>query len=159
MGSHFETEICCPDQGGLKLLDMASIHVLEKFGAVRRALMKLGLQRLRPLQLGSRQIVVILTVRRLEECSMTQIAEDVDGDLGAISRMINSLIKANWLTRSPHPTDARQSVIRLGQKAKKRMDEIEAVRNGIADVMTSNLTPAEQDELLALLTKVEASIK
>ncbi len=137
---------------------MTSISVLEKFGAVRRGLNRLAVQKLRPLKIGPKQMLVIWWVAKRQEPSITDLAEACDSDLAAVSRMISSLVKSGWLTRNQHPEDARQTVIRLGPKAKRRMPELEKIRDEVADAMTKALIRAESEALLQILSKIDDSV-
>jgi DNA-binding MarR family transcriptional regulator len=138
---------------------MATITILDHFAAVRRGLSRMALRRLKDLKLGPKQIVVIRQVYKREQASITELADAVESDLGAASRMISSLVKGKWLVRLPHPADARQSVIKLGEKAKRRMDEINQAVKDVNQFVFDSLGPEDSEQFVRIMNKIEAKLK
>jgi MarR family transcriptional regulator, transcriptional regulator for hemolysin len=138
---------------------MTCVEVLEKFGSVRRALNRLAVQRLKAVGLGTKQALVLRVVNNKGECSITELAQTSESDLAAVSRMITSLVKSGWLTRSVHPGDGRQSVIKLSPKAKRRMEEIDMIVNDLAELFAAPVTPDELDILYKVLEKMDIAFQ
>lgn len=136
-----------------------NISTLETFGAVRRAIQRLAVKKLKPLKLGTKQVIVLRLISKKGQCSITELAEAADSDLAAVSRMIASLVKNSWLIRSRDPNDARQAVLKLGPKAKRRLPEIEAVVDEIADQSLETLTSDERAAFRSVLQKLEKHLE
>lgn len=136
-----------------------NISTLETFGAVRRAIQRFAVKKLRPLKLGTKQVIVLRLISKKGQCSITELAEASDSDLAAMSRMIVSLVKNNWLIRSRDPNDARQAVLKLGPKAKRRLPEIESVVDEIADRTLDTLTSEERAVFRSVLEKLEKHLE
>jgi len=134
---------------------MNSLEVLEKFGSVRRALNRIALQKLKVIGLGTKQALVIRCVEKKGECSITELAQTSESDLAAVSRMITSLVKSGWLTRSVHPGDGRQSIIKISAKAKRHLPELSIIVDDIAQLFSSPISQEELDALGAILTKMD----
>lgn len=137
---------------------MTRREALEKFGSVRRALHRLAIQKLKPIGLGVKQALIIHVVKMKGECSMTELALTSDSDLAAVSRNIASLCKSGWLVRSAHAKDGRQSVIRLGAKAKRRLPDLDRIGDEMAELFQAPITKAEMDQLLKILTKLDDAL-
>jgi len=136
----------------------SNISTLETFGSVRRAIQRLAVKKLKSLKLGTKQVIVLRLISKKGQCSMTELAEASDSDLAAVSRMIASLVKNNWLIRARDPHDGRQAVVKLGTKAKRRLPEIESVVDEIADVVLNTLTASEAASFRSILVKMEKEL-
>jgi DNA-binding MarR family transcriptional regulator len=136
----------------------SQISTLEMFGSVRRAIQRLAAKKLKALKLGTKQVIVLRLISKKGQCSLTELAEASDSDLAAVSRMIASLEKNNWLTRARDPNDARQAIVKLGPKAKRRLPEIEAVVDEIADEVLHSLSSSEVATFRSLLSKMEKEL-
>jgi len=136
-----------------------NISTLETFGSVRRAIQRLAVKKLKPLKLGTKQVIVLRLINKKGQCSITELAEAADSDLAAVSRMIASLVKNSWLIRTRDPNDARQAVLKLGPKAKRRLPEIEAVVDEIADQSLETLTSDERTAFRSVLQKLEKHLE
>lgn len=136
----------------------SNISTLETFGSVRRAIQRLAVKKLKTLKLGTKQVIVLRLISKKGQCSITELAEAADSDLAAVSRMIVSLVKNNWLIRAKDPKDGRQAVLKLGSKAKKRLPEIESVVDDIADVVLGSLNSSEVATFRTILGKLEKEL-
>lgn len=89
---------------------------------------------------------------------MTELAKASDSDLAAVSRMISSLVRSGWFIRSNHPRDARQSIIRLSPKAKRKATDLENLISDMTDVFLGALSETEVEALHNILEKMDNSL-
>ena len=77
--------------------------------------------------LSMAQINVLMLIRRLEEVSLTQLADRLGVSPPSASAMVDRLVDKALLTREPSEEDRRRVVIRISPEALKEIQEIETV--------------------------------
>lgn len=137
---------------------MDKVKTIERFGSVRRAMFRVAMKRMKAMKVAPRQAVAIHMVAQRGECSMTELAKASDSDLAAVSRMISSLVRSGWFIRSNHPRDARQSIIRLSPKAKRKATDLENLISDMTDVFLGALSETEVEALHNILEKMDNSL-
>ncbi|MCI4070305.1 MarR family transcriptional regulator [Dickeya dianthicola] len=87
--------------------------------------------------------------------SPVEVSKNVMMDGGALSRMIERMVKRELIVRQPHPCDKRQVILALTEKglAIYQHFEQEGMRIVLAQT-TARLTPQEVEQLMRLLTKM-----
>jgi len=75
-----------------------------------------------------------------------------------ITSVLDQLQAAGLITRSPHPRDRRSTIAELTPAGRQAIDRICPPLIAIEDDCMSALTPAEQDQLITLLTKIQERI-
>ena len=75
-----------------------------------------------------------------------------------ISALLKSLEEAGLIERTPHPTDGRASLVRITPAGRELVRSTAPLRFQFMTEITSSLTPAEQDDLVKLLTKLHGSL-
>ncbi|MEI7256755.1 MarR family transcriptional regulator [Dickeya dadantii] len=87
--------------------------------------------------------------------SPVEVSKNVMMDGGALSRMIERMVKRELLLRLPHPSDKRQVILALTEKGLAILQQFE--REGIRIVLsqtTARLTYQEVEQLMQLLIKM-----
>ncbi|MCL6407271.1 MarR family transcriptional regulator [Dickeya dadantii] len=87
--------------------------------------------------------------------SPVDVSKNVMMDGGALSRMIERMVKRELLLRLPHPSDKRQVILALTEKGLAILQQFE--REGMRIVLsqtTARLTYQEVEQLMQLLIKM-----
>jgi MarR family transcriptional regulator, multiple antibiotic resistance protein MarR len=87
--------------------------------------------------------------------SPVEISKNLVMDAGAMSRMVDRMVKRDLISRSPNPQDKRQVVLALTGKGELICERFvnEALASIISD-LTARLTPDESRVLVELMTKM-----
>ncbi|NIY48323.1 MarR family transcriptional regulator [Cedecea colo] len=87
--------------------------------------------------------------------SPVEISKNLVMDAGAISRMVDRMVKHNLIVRNPNPVDKRQVILALTDKGLVICDRFqnEALSSILSD-LTARLTPDESRLLVELITKM-----
>ena len=75
-----------------------------------------------------------------------------------ISALLKGLEESGLVERIPHPTDGRASLVRISPLGSELVRSTAPLRFRFMNEVTSSLSPAEQDELVRLLTKLHVSL-
>lgn len=87
--------------------------------------------------------------------SPVEISKNLVMDAGAMSRMVDRMVKRELIARNPNPDDKRQVILALTSKGQMICDRFqnEALSSIIAD-LTARLTDDESRLLAELITKM-----
>ena len=89
--------------------------------------------------------------------SANQVAERTAMDKVAVSRAVSHLIESKLLLRQTHGEDRRRSELKLSAKGYKIFDQIVPLALAFERKILSTLPEQEQNQLLAILDKLEAA--
>src|SRR5262245_34884382 len=107
----------------MSIIDMSNnvddYAVLQLFGKIRRQLKLVANQALRPLGIGTKQALILRELRLQKSASPSELSRITDTDPAATGKIIDTLIKRNWVERVDHPEDRRQWRILLTEEGKK----------------------------------------
>ncbi|AUH01329.1 MarR family transcriptional regulator [Prodigiosinella confusarubida] len=100
------------------------------------------------------QFKVLINIRN-GFVSPVEVSKNMMMDGGALSRMIERMVKRKLILRLPHPSDKRQVILALTEKGTTICQRFELEGIQILPVqMTARLTPQETEQLTQLLTKM-----
>ena len=87
--------------------------------------------------------------------SPLEVSKNLLMDAGAMSRMLERMVKRELILRNPNPEDKRQVILALTDKGRVSCERFqnEALAT-ILDSLTARLTPEESRQLNALLIKM-----
>ena len=87
--------------------------------------------------------------------SPAEICKSLQMDTGAMSRMVERMVKSDLIERHPNPQDKRQVILALTAKGQTLCNTFqnEALKTILAD-LTARLTPEESHQLTELLIKM-----
>lgn len=87
--------------------------------------------------------------------SPVEISKNLVMDAGAMSRMVDRMVKRDLIVRNPNPQDKRQVILALTEKGRVICDRFqnEALSSILGD-LTARLTPDESRLLVKLITKM-----
>lgn len=92
-------------------------------------------------------------------CSQQCICNNLAIDKTAMVKVIDYLIKADYIKREVNPEDRREHFIVLTKKGQKRTEEIVNSFNAIDNEMFSGVSKKEVDTFNKILDKVSANLK
>jgi DNA-binding MarR family transcriptional regulator len=114
--------------------------------------------RARVLGVSRAQWQVLFALSRVEGINQAGLAEALDVETITVGRMVDRLADADLVERRPDPSDRRAWRLYLRPRAHPIL---EALRTVGAEVMAETLdgiSPAEQDQLAALLLRVRTNL-
>jgi len=89
--------------------------------------------------------------------SANTVAERTAMDKVAVSRAVSGLLQKSYLTRNTDAGDRRRSALQLSTAGYAVFDEIVPLALRLERKIMASLQPAEQQQLLAILDKLEAA--
>lgn len=92
-------------------------------------------------------------------CSQQCICNNLAIDKTAMVKVIDYLIKADYIKREVNPEDRREHFIVLTKKGQKRTQEIVSSFNAIDKEMFSDVSKKDVDTFNKILDKVSANLK
>ncbi len=101
------------------------------------------------------------TLRALE-CNGPQIMSSLRDELGVTPRSVTALVDAleadALVSRVPHPTDRRATIVELTERGRKTIDGLFEAHADRAAAVFARLDEADQCELLRLLRLLSAAL-
>jgi len=108
------------------------LALLVSFGRIRRQLNLKATQALKPFGLGPKQALVLREVRILTQASPMELARLTYTDPASTGKILESLVKKQWLKRTNHPEDRRCYHVMLTAKGLKTIQKVETAYRKLA---------------------------
>jgi DNA-binding MarR family transcriptional regulator len=118
--------------------------------ASRRVQSALG----RQLRLSDPEMLVLAHLEIQGELTPSRLGALLDLTSGGITALLQRLERGGYVTRSPHPTDRRSSLIRPTSKAARRAAETVAPVADEVDALLASLDAHDQRVILEFLERV-----
>jgi MarR family transcriptional regulator, transcriptional regulator for hemolysin len=112
----------------------------------------------RRLGLTRAQCRTLARIARHEGINQAGLADLLEVRPMTLVRQIDRMEQAGWIERRPDPADRRARLLFLTDKARPILGRIRAVANETRDEALALLSPAERAQLIALLTRVHATL-
>jgi MarR family transcriptional regulator for hemolysin len=112
----------------------------------------------RRLGLTRAQCRTLARIARHEGINQAGLADLLEVRPMTLVRQIDRMEQAGWIERRPDPADRRARLLFLTDKARPILGRIRAVANETRDEALALLSPTEKAELIALLTRVHATL-
>lgn len=96
---------------------------------------------------------VLSTVARLEQVTLSHLAESLLADKGQVSRSVSELEELGFVARTPDPADRRSSLIHLTPHGTRRLDE---ARHPMYNPLTQSLERWDVPEIERLTELLHA---
>ena len=90
--------------------------------------------------------------------SIGELANKSKKDCANVTRIIDKLIKYQYIEKRKDSSDARCCRIYLSEKAHNIQNKIESCWQESLDISMQNITPSEQNTLFSILCKMEENI-
>ncbi len=115
-------------------------------------------RRVRRLGLTRPQWLALVRVKRRPGASQSELADMMEMEKAPAGRIVDRLVEKGWLERRPDPSDRRVNRVYLTDLGERVYAAIRPTsENTIADAL-SDLSKADQDRLIALMTRVKARL-
>lgn len=99
---------------------------------------------------------VLYELAHREVAVASEIGRDLGLDAGYMSRILRRFETEGWLTREPHPRDARQSVLRLTEAGHAAFAPLQQKSREEAASLLAPLAPAQRQQLVQAMGTMQA---
>lgn len=127
--------------------DSFSLHFLLHAAALVEEKLR---ERLAEIGLRPRQARIIQALSRMEPSSQVSLAREFSITPASMSTMTVRLIDAGFVSREPHPDEARSNILRLTERGRGLLSDIHVAWRDI-DALIAERLGAENAETLARL--------
>lgn len=99
---------------------------------------------------------VLYELAHRETAVASEIGRDLGLDAGYMSRILRRFETEGWLTREPHPRDARQSVLRLTGSGHAAFAPLQQKSREEAAALLAPLAPAQREQLVQAMGTMQS---
>jgi len=104
-------------------------------------------------------IRVMKIIDRKKPCTAIDIASFLGRDKAQVTRLVNTLINENLITKEPNPEDKRSQYLCVTESGAKLVEEIAKIDANTMKMMTKNLTQQELDEFQRISTLMTLNLE
>ncbi|MFI9100178.1 MarR family winged helix-turn-helix transcriptional regulator [Streptomyces fildesensis] len=97
---------------------------------------------------------VLSAVAELGPVSQAELGRSLSIDPKDMVAIVNELQSRGLVTRTPDPKDRRKNAIAISVSGRRRLRRTEELGDEANAELTAALSPAERDQLIALLTRI-----
>ncbi|MBK18067.1 MAG: transcriptional regulator [Rhodospirillaceae bacterium] len=133
-------------------------HVGYLIGDVSRILRTVYDRRVEPLGLTRAQWRVLARMSRIEGCTQTELAAELEIEKPTLGRLIDRLEEKEWVDRRPDESDARIKRLYLTERAGPLLDEMFTIADEVLGAAIAGLSKKEADQLNASLLQVKSNL-
>ena len=133
-------------------------HVGYLIGDVSRMLRTVYDRRVEPLGLTRAQWLVLARISRIEGCTQTELAAQLEIKKPTLGKLIERLEEKMWVTRRTDANDARSKRVFLTKRANPVLEEMFSLADEVLDAAISGLNRQEADQLNAALLQVKSNL-
>ena len=105
------------------------------------------------------QFLVLMAIHAHDRCTMTTIARNMHARMPTATGIINRLVAAGLVRRSPHPDDRRQVIVQLTAKGKAFIRDFQGVIRRRWEEVLKSLTGAELEAFYHVITKLREQLQ
>jgi DNA-binding MarR family transcriptional regulator/GNAT superfamily N-acetyltransferase len=102
---------------------------------------------------------VLYELAHREAAVASEIGKDLGLDGGYLSRILRRFETSGWLTREPHPRDARQSLLRLTEAGHAAFAPLQQKSRDEASALLAPLSAPQQRQLIDAMHTVQALLE
>ncbi len=133
-------------------------HVGYLIGDVSRMLRTVYDRRVEPLGLTRAQWLVLARLSRIEGCTQTELAAQLEIKKPTLGKLLERLEEKMWITRRVDENDARSKRVFLTKRAGPVLDQMFSLADEVLDAAISGLNRKEADQLNAALLQVKSNL-
>ena len=133
-------------------------HVGYLIGDVSRMLRTVYDRRVEPLGLTRAQWRVLARLSRIEGCTQTELAAELEIEKPTLGKLIERLEEKEWVTRRADENDARTKRVFLTKRAAPVLDEMFSLADEVLNAAIAGLDRKEADQLNAALLQVKSNL-
>jgi DNA-binding MarR family transcriptional regulator len=131
-----------------------ALDLIQLISGVNKRLEQAVGARLKPTGIAVEQYRVLRALERADGKTMGELAAAVFVDAPTLTKIIDRMIAAGLVFRSPDPHDRRKVLILLSDSGRTTLAELQALVEGPEDRLVGPLAPGEIRQLRALLTSL-----
>lgn len=135
------------------------MSILDAYKYLRRELSLVGTELLKEAGLGAKQAQVLICLHQNREATMGTLADYIQSDNAAATRIVAALTTAGLVSRSVSRVDRRQTVNRLTAKGQRKALQAVNVYDELNRRIESVLSPSEQKQLATLMAHVSDGLR
>lgn len=139
--------------------EISDLDFLNAYVEFRKEMLLTFSGYIKNMKMGIKQMGVMLYLAKHKKATATELADNADSDLAAMSRALKSLEKNGYIRRSEHPTDNRKAYLELSEKGLVKAQETEIIRQKIAAHAVLSMDMSERREFMRLFQKAAHSLK
>ena len=133
-------------------------HVGYLIGDVSRMLRTVYDRRVEPLGLTRSQWRVLARISRIEGCTQTALAGELEIEKPTLGKLIDRLEDKQWVERRPDQNDARIKRLFLTKRAGPLLNEMFVLADDVLDAAISGLNGEEAEHLNKALLKIKNNL-
>ena len=133
-------------------------HVGYLIGDVSRMLRTVYDRRVEPLGLTRAQWLVLARLSRIEGCTQTELAAQLEIKKPTLGKLLERLEEKMWVTRRGDENDARSKRVFLTKRAGPVLHQMFSLADEVLDAAISGLNRKEADQLNAALLQVKSNL-
>ncbi|MBO88595.1 MAG: transcriptional regulator [Rickettsiales bacterium] len=133
-------------------------HVGYLIGDVSRMLRTVYDRRVEPLGLTRAQWLVLARLSRIEGCTQTELAAQLEIKKPTLGKLLERLEEKMWVTRRGDVNDARSKRVFLTKRAGPVLDQMFSLADEVLDAAISGLNRKEAGQLNAALLQVKSNL-
>lgn len=115
-------------------------------------------RRVRQLGLTRPQWLALVRVQRRPGASQSELADMMEMEKAPAGRIVDRLVEKGWLQRRPDPNDRRINRVYLTDLGERVYAAIQPTSEATVADALSDLPAADQERLIALMTRVKARL-
>lgn len=127
-------------------------------GDVSRMIRTIYDRRVEPLGLTRAQWRVMTRLNRLESCTQTELAVELEIEKPTLGKLIERLEAKGWVERRADANDARSKRLFLTPAARPLLDEMSQRADEVIDGVFAGIGKAESDRLRDTLTRIKDNL-
>ena len=133
-------------------------HVGYLIGDVSRMLRTVYDRRVEPLGLTRAQWRGLARISRIEGCTQTELAAELEIEKPTLGKLIERLEEKEWVTRYLDKNDARTKRVFLTKRAGPVLKEMFSLADDVLDAAIAGLSRKEAEQLNAALLQVKSNL-
>src|SRR4051794_18952810 len=126
------------------------LSILTLFGKTRRLLNLKAVQAMRPFGIGPKQAILLRELRTLKTSCLSDLARATLTDPAATGKIIDSLIKKNWIQRVDDPQDRRRWQVLLTDEGIEATLKLENIFKALAKEICIPLSTSQKNEFFKI---------
>jgi DNA-binding MarR family transcriptional regulator len=115
-------------------------------------------ERLRPLDFGFAYLPVVMALREQGPLLQKELAEKARVEQPTMAALLARMERDGVISRRPHPTDGRSTLVTLTTKAKRRLPAALHELSNVVEGALDGISDAERAGLVTLLQRVVTNL-
>ena len=138
--------------------DIRADNVGYLIGDVSRMIRTVYDRHVEPLGLTRAQWRVMVRLRRLESCTQTQLATELEIEKPTLGKLIERLEAKGWVRRRTDPQDARSKILSLTAAAEPVLDEMYQLADEVLEGIFAGIGEEDAARLQRTLTRIKHNL-